>query len=112
MVVIKNNVLATRIWSSFVMFFIFILLVYSNNLVFIFLTQIILFLANWELLRLLEYRRKKQLKDNLLYSNWFLSRCRVPTEDYITIFLINFFILSIFLSFMILKYIAVTVLSI
>ena len=96
MVVIKNNTLATRIWSSLVMFIIFILLLYSNNAGFIFLTQIILFLANWELLRMLEYRKKKL--DKLSYTNCFLSRCRIPLEDYIMLFFINLFILSIILS--------------
>lgn len=96
MVVIKNNTLTARIWSSLVMFIIFILLLYSNNAGFIFLTQIILFLANWELLRMLEYRKKKL--DKLSYTNCFLSRCRIPLEDYIMLFFINLFILSIILS--------------
>ena len=96
MVVIKNNTLTARIWSSLVMFIIFILLLNSNNTGFIFLTQIILFLANWELLRMLEYRKKKL--DKLSYTNCFLSRCRIPLEDYIMLFFINLFILSIILS--------------
>ena len=108
MVVIENNTLTARIWSSLVMFFIFILLLYSNNIGFIFLTQIILFLANWELLRMLEYRKKKL--DKLSYTNCFLSRCRIPLEDYIMLFFINLFILSIILSSIFFQLVTITIL--
>ena len=107
MVVIKNNTLTARIWSSLVMFFIFILLLYSNNIGFIFLTQIILFLANWELLRMLEYRKKKLNK--LSYTNCFLSRCRIPLEDYFMLFFINLFILSINLSSIFFQIVTITI---
>ncbi len=108
MVVIENNTLTARIWSSLVMFFIFILLLYSNNIGFIFLTQIILFLANWELLRMLEYRKKKLSK--LSYTNCFLSRCRIPLEDYIMLFFINLFILSLIQSSIFFQLVTITIL--
>ena len=107
MVVIKNNTLATRIWSSLVMFIIFILLLYSNNAGFIFLTQIILFLANWELLRMLEYRKKKLNKSS--YTNCFLSRCRIPLEDYFMLVFINLFIFSINLSSIFFQIVTITI---
>ncbi len=107
MVVIENNTLTARIWSSLVMFIIFILLLYSNNTGFIFLTQIILFLANWELLRMLEYRKKKLNK--LSYTNCFLSRCRIPLEDYFMLFFINLFILSINLSSVFFQIVAIII---
>ena len=107
MVVIENNTLTARIWSSLVMFIIFILLLYSNNTGFIFLTQIILFLANWELLRMLEYRKKKLNK--LSYTNCFLSRCRIPLEDYFMLFFINLFILSINLSSIFFQIVTITI---
>ena len=107
MVVIKNNTLTARIWSSLVMFFIFILLLYSNNIGFVFLTQIFLFLANWELLRMLEYRKKKLNK--LSYTNCFLSRCRIPLEDYFMLFFINLFILSINLSSIFFQIVTITI---
>ena len=108
MVVIKNNTLTARVWSSLVMFIIFILLLYSNNTGFIFLTQIILFLANWELLRMLEYRKKKLNK--LSHTNCFLSRCRIPLEDYFMLFFINIFILSIILSSIFFQLVTITIL--
>ena len=107
MVVIENNTLTARIWSSLVMFIIFILLLYSNNTGFVFLTQIFLFLANWELLRMLEYRKKKLNK--LSYTNCFLSRCRIPLEDYFMLFFINLFILSINLSSVFFQIVAIII---
>ena len=105
--VIKTNTLTARIWSSLVMFIIFILLLYSNNTGFIFLTQIFLFLANWELLRMLEYRKKKLNKSS--YTNCFLSRCRIPLEDYFMLVFINLFIFSINLSSIFFQIVTITI---
>ena len=97
MVEIRKYFVSTRILSSIVMLLFLILLTLADKLLFIVLTQIILFLTNWELLRLLKFKKDLAKKSN--NGSYFLSRCRISQLDYILLFLINIFILFSFFSF-------------
>ena len=98
---IKENVLMVRTISSIAMLLFFFLMVFSNDLIFIVLLQFILFLANWEICRLIEFRKTFDKKNEK--SNFFLSRCKIKKYDIILIFFINFFVLFSFFSFEILQ---------
>ena len=93
---IKENVLVIRTISSIVMLFFFLLMIFSNDLIFLILFQVILFLANWELLRLIEFKKKFYKKTEK--TNFFLSRFKIRINDYILIILINFFTFFFFYS--------------
>ncbi len=93
---IENNNLKVRIISSLFLVLFTLLLLLSNKSIFLVLSQLTLFMANWELLRLLDF--KKQTQINKVKSNFLLSRFQLSRYDLILIFLINFFILSFFLS--------------
>ena len=86
-----------RLISSIIMFLIFFVMIFSNDLLFIFMTQIILFLTNWELLRLLEFKKYFKAKNH--HPNFFLSRCKITKYDFILICIINLFVLFFFFSY-------------
>ena len=90
MVEIRKYFVSRRILSSIVMLLFLILFTVADKLLFIVLTQIILFLTNWELLRLLKFKKDLAKKSN--NGRYFLSRCRISQLDYILLFLINIFI--------------------
>ena len=92
-----NNTFVVRTISSIFMLIIFLLMIFSNNFFFLILTQIILFLTNWELLRLIEF--KKQVKTKIKNSNFLLSRCQISKYDFILIFLINLTVLFFYFSY-------------
>ena len=101
MVEIRKYFVSTRVLSSIVMLLFLILLTVADKLLFVVLTQIILFLTNWELLRLLKF--KKELAKKSSDGRYFLSRCRISQLDYILLFLINIFILFSSFSFIFLS---------
>ncbi len=103
---IKENVLIVRSISSIIMLLFFFIMIFSNDLIFILMLQLILFLANWELLRLIEFRKKINKKYEK--SNFFLSRCKIKKYDFLLIFSINFFVLFSFFSYEILQVILLT----
>ena len=59
---IERDSLLVRTLSSFVMLIIFIVIVYSDNLIFLFFSQFLLFLTSWEILRMLEFKRYEKKK--------------------------------------------------
>ena len=79
-----------RTLSSFVMFLIFFLVVYSNNFIFLIFSQFLLFLTCWEILRMLEFKRS--INKKVSGSNFLLSKFQVRKYDLILICLINFFV--------------------
>ena len=105
-----NEKLRIRIISSFVLVIFSLILLLSNDFVFLVLTQLIIFLANWEILRLLKF---KDIGNNFLdynKSNFLLSRCKISINEFFFIFLISLFIIffyidllffQLFLSFLI-----------
>ena len=90
MVVINKKSLLIRTLSAFVMLTIFIVMLFSDNLIFLFFSQFLLFLTSWEILRMLEF--KSSIKKRVDRSNFLLTRCRVRKYDVILIILVNLFI--------------------
>tara|TARA_B100000242_G_scaffold285545_1_gene250123 strand:- start:6 stop:890 length:885 start_codon:yes stop_codon:yes gene_type:complete len=101
LVVIEKNSLLIRTLSSFVMLTIFIFVVHSNNLIFLIFSQLLLFLASWETLRMLEFRSFEKNKEGK--SNFLLSRYQIRKQDLILIILINFFVILLNFPFFIIK---------
>ncbi len=93
---IENDNLKVRIVSSLFLLLFTLLLLFSNKLIFLTFSQLTLFIANWELLRLLNFKKTIQIKKSK--SNFLLSRCQLSRYDLILIILINFITLSFFLS--------------
>jgi len=88
--VIKRNSLLVRTLSTFVMLTIFIVMVNSDNLIFLIFSQFLLFLTSWEILRMLEFRSyEKKTVDGI---NFLLSRCKIRKYDLILIILVNLFV--------------------
>ena len=87
---IDKKPLFIRTLSSFVMFLIFFLVVYSNNFIFLIFSQFLLFLTCWEILRMLEFKRS--INKKVSGSNFLLSKFQVRKYDLILICLINFFV--------------------
>ena len=87
---IEKSSLLIRTLSSFVMFVIFIIMVNSNNFIFLIFSQLLLFLTSWEILRMLEFKRFINKKVD--GSNFLLSKFQVRKYDLILICLINFFV--------------------
>ena len=98
---IEKNSLLIRTLSSFVMLTIFIFVVHSNNLIFLIFSQLLLFLASWETLRMLEFRSFEKNKEGK--SNFLLSRYQIRKQDLILIILINFFVILLNFPFFIIK---------
>ena len=87
---IKRNSLLVRTLSTFVMLTIFIVMVNSDNLIFLIFSQFLLFLTSWEILRMLEFRSyEKKTVDGI---NFLLSRCKIRKYDLILIILVNLFV--------------------
>ena len=87
---IKRNSLLVRTLSTFVMLTIFIVMVNSDNLIFLIFSQFLLFLTSWEILRMLEFRSyEKKTVDGI---NFLLSRCKIRKYDFILIILVNLFV--------------------
>ena len=96
---IKKNSLLVRMLSSFVMLTIFIVMVNSNNLIFLIFSQFLLFLTNWEICRMLEFRSyEKKTVDGI---NFLLSRCKIRKYDFILIILVNLFVFLSNFSFLV-----------
>ena len=108
MVEIKN-LLSNRVLSSILMLLFIVLFTVVDKLLFVVFTQIILFLTNWELLRLLKFKKDLVKKSN--NGSYFLSRCRVSQLDYILLLLINIFILFSFFSFIFLSLLVILLLT-
>ena len=87
---IKKNTLLIRILSSFVMLIIFFIMVNSNNFIFLIFSQLLLFLTNWEILRMLKFKRF--INKKIDGSNFLLSKFQISKYDLILICLINFFV--------------------
>ena len=87
---IEKSSLLIRTLSSFVMFVIFIIMVNSNNFIFLIFSQLLLFLTSWEILRMLEFKRFINKKVD--GSNFLLSKFQVRKYDLILICLINLFV--------------------
>ena len=69
---------------------IFIVMVNSDNLIFLIFSQFLLFLTSWEILRMLEFRSyEKKTVDGI---NFLLSRCKIRKYDLILIILVNLFV--------------------
>ena len=109
MVEIKKYLLSNRVLSSILMLLFIVLFTVADKLLFVVFTQIILFLTNWELLRLLKF--KKDLVKKSSEGRYFLSRCRVSQSDYILLLLINIFILFSFFSFIFLSLLVILLLT-
>ena len=101
LVVIEKNSLFIRTLSSFIMLTIFIVVVHSNNLIFLIFSQFLLFLASWETLRMLQFRTFEKNKD--VKSNFLLSRCQITKYDLILIILVNFFVILLNFPFFIVQ---------
>ena len=99
---IENDNLKLRIISSLFMIFIILIFLFSNKFVFLVLSQLLLFITNWELLRLLEFRKNSE-SENSNY-NYFLSRCQLQKYDFFLIFSINLFIISFYFQLIVLQY--------
>ena len=96
---IKKNSLLVRMLSSFVMLTIFIVMVNSNNLIFLIFSQFLLFLTNWEICRMLEFRSyEKKTVDGI---NFLLSRCKIRKYDFMLIILVNLFVFLSNFSFLV-----------
>ena len=80
---IEKNSLLIRTLSSFVMLIIFIVMVNSNNFIFLIFSQFLLFLTSWEILRMLEFKRFINKKVD--GSNFLLSKFKVRKYDLILI---------------------------
>lgn len=109
MVEIKKYLLSNRVLSSILMLLFIVLFTVADKLLFVVFTQIILFLTNWELLRLLKF--KKDLVKKSSEGRYFLSRCRISQSDYILLLLINIFILFSFFSFIFLSLLVILLLT-
>ncbi len=109
MVEIKKYLLSNRVLSSILMLLFIVVFTVADKLLFVVFTQIILFLTNWELLRLLKF--KKDLVKKSSEGRYFLSRCRVSQSDYILLLLINIFILFSFFSFIFLSLLVILLLT-
>ncbi len=90
LVVIERNSLFLRTLSSCVMLTIFIVIVHSDNLIFLIFSQLLLFLTCWEILRMLEF--KSFVKKKVDRSNNLLSKCKIRQFDLILVILINLFV--------------------
>ena len=88
--VINKKSLLIRTLSAFVMLTIFIVMLFSDNLIFLFFSQFLLFLTSWEILRMLEF--KSSIKKRVDRSNFLLTRCRIRKYDVILIILVNLFV--------------------
>ena len=82
-----------RFFSSIFLFFPLLLLFSKNNLVFLFITQVILFLSLWEFFRLKSFKDyyKEQKKINIL-----LSRHKISSLDFFIILNVNLLFLLYF----------------
>jgi len=97
--VIERDSLLVRTLSSFVMLIIFIVIVYSDNLIFLFFSQFLLFLTSWEILRMLEFKRYEKKK--VAEIKFLLSRCQIRKYDFILIILVNLFVFLLNFSFLV-----------
>ena len=109
---IENDKLEVRLFSSMVMILLFLVIVLVNNFFFVIFFNILLFLSNWESLRLFKY---KSILENR-GSNLSLSRCKVSSYDFTTIILISLFInyfqtLNLFCNFLILSCLLLIILN-
>ena len=107
---IKRNSLLVRTLSSFVMLTIFIVMVYSDNLIFLIFSQVLLFITSWEILRMLEFRRYGMKKVDR--SNFSLSRCQIRQYDFILIILVNLFVFLLNFPFITLQILFLILISI
>ena len=107
---IKRNSLLVRTLSSFVMLTIFIVMVYSDNLIFLIFSQVLLFITSWEILRMLEFRRYGMKKVDR--SNFSLSRCQIRKYDFILIILVNLFVFLLNFPFITLQILFLILISI
>ncbi len=98
LVVTDNEKLKIRIISSFFLLFFVLIILLSNELVFIILAQLVVFLSNWELIRLLKFKDANNNLTDFNKSNFFLTRNKISINDFILISLINLFILFIYLD--------------
>ena len=96
---IERDSLLVRTLSSFVMLIIFIVIVYSDNLIFLFFSQFLLFLTSWEILRMLEFKRYEKKK--VAEIKFLLSRCQIRKYDFILIILVNLFVFLLNFSFLV-----------
>ncbi len=96
---IKNDRLRVRIVSSVFMILTFLLVLITNTYFFLFFANILLFLSNWEAIRLLIYKDILD-KGN---KNLNLSRCKVGADEIALILLINLIIFSFFFSIILFK---------
>lgn len=101
----KNSLIIRTISSFFLLVFFFVM-IFTNKLTFLMLTQILLFLANWELLRLISFKENNTIETK--NTNFLLSRCQISKYDFILIFLINIFTLLFYFSYEKLQIIIVT----
>ncbi len=96
---IERDSLLVRTLSSFVMLIIFIVIVYSDNLIFLFFSQFLLFLTSWEILRMLEFKSYEKRK--VAEIKFLLSRCQIRKYDLILIILVNLFVFLLNFSFLV-----------
>ncbi|MFL2661731.1 MAG: phosphatidate cytidylyltransferase [Alphaproteobacteria bacterium] len=94
---IENRNFTLRIISSFFLILFFLFLTYSREIYFLIFSQIILFLLNWESLRMLEF--KASGCNNSKNNNFLLTRCKLSKYDVVLILLINTYVLLYSLSF-------------
>ena len=87
---IEINSFLIRTFSSFVMLIIFIIMLSSNKFIFLIFSQILLFLASWEIVRMLEF--KSLINKKVDVNNFLLSKLQVRKYDLILIGLINLFV--------------------
>ncbi len=95
---IESN-LKIRIISSIFLILVFLLIVGTNSIFFFLCTQLLLFLASWESIRLLNYR-ELIIRGRV---NLILSRCKVSVYDFLIILFVNLFLISIFFSLYLLQ---------
>ena len=96
---IERDSLLVRTLSSFVMLIIFIIIIYSDNLIFLIFSQFLLFLTSWEILRMLEFKSYKKRK--VAEIKFLLSRCQIRKYDFILIILVNLFVFLLNFSFLV-----------
>ncbi len=79
----------------------FIVIVNSKNLIFLIFSQFFLFLTSWEIMRMLEFKNFKNIKD--YGSNFLLSRYQIRKNDLILIVIVNLFVFVLNFQFLVLQ---------